>query len=66
MDIALMSMVLNQSQVQQQASISVMKMAMGNTERQGEAVQKLLSTNNVAAIERVAQPHLGGNIDMKG
>ncbi|TMN21410.1 putative motility protein [Lentibacillus cibarius] len=66
MDIALMSMVLNQSQVQQQASISVMKMAMGNAERQGEAVQKLLSTNNVAAIEHAAQPHLGGNIDMKG
>ncbi|GAB4074781.1 hypothetical protein GCM10028778_22840 [Barrientosiimonas marina] len=66
MDIASMSTALSQSQVQQQASISVTKMAMGNAERQGEAVQKLMSTNNMAAIERAAQPHLGGNIDMKG
>ena len=35
-DIALMSMALSQGQVQQQASMSVMKMTMGNTEQQGE------------------------------
>ena len=65
MDIALMSMALSQGQVQQQASMSVMKMAMGNAEQQGEAVQKLMSTTNVAAMQQVAQPHLGGNIDLK-
>jgi len=31
-----MSMALSQSRVQQQASMSVMKMALGNTEQQGE------------------------------
>ncbi|MEH7440678.1 YjfB family protein [Neobacillus drentensis] len=65
MDIALMSMALNQGKVQQQASLSVIKMAIGNAEQQGEAIQKLMSTNNVAAIQHTAQPHLGGNIDLK-
>jgi hypothetical protein len=63
-DIALMSMALSQGQVQQQASMSVMKMAMGNTEQQG-AIQKLMSTNDAAAIQHASQPHLGGNIDLK-
>ncbi|WP_413300385.1 YjfB family protein [Bacillus sp. 1P10SD] len=66
MDIALMSMGLSQGQIQQQASMSVMKMALGNVEQQGEAIQKLLSTNDVAEIQHAAQPHLGGNIDLKG
>ncbi|MDQ0244750.1 hypothetical protein J2S09_002321 [Bacillus fengqiuensis] len=65
MDIALMSMALNQGKVQQQASISVMKMAMGNAEKQGEALQKLMSTTDAAAIQHAAQPHLGRNIDLK-
>ncbi|MFZ0446169.1 MAG: YjfB family protein [Bacillus sp. (in: firmicutes)] len=65
MDIALMSMALSQGQVGQQASMSVMKMAMGNVEQQGEAVQQLLSSNNIAAIQHAAQPHLGGSIDLK-
>ncbi|QQZ10285.1 YjfB family protein [Heyndrickxia vini] len=65
MDIALMSMALSQSQVQQQASISVMKMAMGNAEQQGEALQKLLGTTDPSVIQHAAQPHLGGNIDLK-
>lgn len=59
-------MALSQGQVQQQASMSVMKMAMGNAEQQGEAIQKLMSPNDVAAIQHGAQPHLGGNIDLKG
>ncbi|MBO0961040.1 YjfB family protein [Neobacillus sp. MM2021_6] len=65
MDIALMSMVLSQGQVQQQASMSVMKMAMGNAEQKGEAIKKLLSTNDVTAILHAAQPQLGGSIDLK-
>ncbi|MBB6447291.1 YjfB family protein [Bacillus benzoevorans] len=65
MDIALMSMALSQGQIQQRASMSVMKMAMGNAEQQGETVQKLMSSNDVAAIQHTAQPHLGGNIDLK-
>lgn len=66
MDIALMSMALSQGQVQQQASMSVMKMAMGDAKQQGDAIQKLLSTADPSAIQRAAQPHLGGNIDLKG
>ncbi len=64
MDIALMSMALSQGQVQQQASISVMKMAMGNAEQQGEAIQKVMSTTDATAIQHAAQPHLGGKIDV--
>jgi hypothetical protein len=66
MDIALMSMAISQGQVQQQASMSVMKMAMGNAEQQGEALQKLMSAADATAIQHAAQPHLGGNIDLKG
>jgi flagellin-like hook-associated protein FlgL len=65
MDIAFISMALSQNQVQQQASMSVMKMAMGIAEQQGEAIQRLMSTSDVTAIQHSAQPHLGGNIDLK-
>jgi len=65
MDIALMSMALSQGQVQQQASLSVMKMAMGDVKQQGEALHTLMGTTNATAIQHAAQPHLGGNIDLK-
>ncbi|MED3998566.1 YjfB family protein [Priestia aryabhattai] len=65
MDIALMSMSLNPGRVQQQASLSVMKMALGNAKQQGEAVQELISNSNVKALQQAAQPHLGRNIDLK-
>ena len=60
-----MSMTLSQGKVQQQASMSVMQMAMGNVEQQGEALQKLMSASDVVAIQHAAQPHLCGNIDLK-
>ena len=65
MDIALMSMALSQGQVHQQASISVMKMAIGDAKQQGDALQKLMSTTDASTIQHAAQPHLGGNIDLK-
>jgi hypothetical protein len=65
MDIALLSMALSQGQTQQQASVSVMKKAMGSAEQQGEAIQKMVSTADASAIERAAQPHLGGSVDLK-
>ncbi|CJG24909.1 Uncharacterised protein [Streptococcus pneumoniae] len=65
MDIALMSMSLCQGKVQQQASLSVMKIAMGNAKQQGEAVQELISSSNLKALQQASQPHLGGNIDLK-
>ncbi|MDV2886276.1 YjfB family protein [Alkalihalophilus pseudofirmus] len=64
MDIALLSMALNQGQVQQQASMAVMKKAMGNAEQQGEALQKLMSSADAKAIQQAAQPHLGSTIDL--
>jgi len=42
-----------------------MKMAIGNAEQQGAALQELMGTTNVAAIQHAAEPHLGGNIDLK-
>lgn len=65
MDIAMLSMALSQSQVQKQASILVMKKAMGSVEQQGAALQNLLNSSGIAAIQHAAQPHLGGNIDLK-
>ncbi|TQS71870.1 putative motility protein [Ornithinibacillus gellani] len=66
MDIAAMSIAMNQSKVKQQASLSVMKMAMGNAEQQGAAMQELLSSSDVASIQQAAQAHLGKHIDIKG
>ncbi|WP_243495546.1 YjfB family protein [Priestia aryabhattai] len=65
MDIALTSMSLSQGKLQQQASLSVMKIAMGNAKQQGEAVKELINSSNVKALQQAAQPHLGGNIDLK-
>ncbi|MED3955179.1 YjfB family protein [Priestia aryabhattai] len=47
MDISLMSISLSQGKVQQQASLSVMEIAMGNAEQQGGAVQELISSANI-------------------
>ncbi|MDY0394989.1 YjfB family protein [Virgibacillus halophilus] len=66
MDIAAMSMVMNQSRVQEQASLSMMKMVIGNAEQQGEAVQKLLSTGGLNASQEAGHPYLGTNVDIKG
>lgn len=65
MDIAKMSIALSNAQVQQQASLSVAKMAMGSAEQQGEAVQKLLQTADVTNQQQPAHPYLGGSIDVK-
>lgn len=65
MDIALMSMALSQGKVQQQASVSVMKKAMDQAQVGAEGLNKMMASADVAAIQRVAQPHLGTNIDLK-
>lgn len=57
-----MSIMLSQSKVQQQASISMMKHAKGNVEQQGEAIQKLMDSID---LQQQAQPHLGKSIDIK-
>jgi hypothetical protein len=57
MDIAELSIVLNQSQVQQEATMSVMKMAMNTAEDNSANLTKML--------EQSIQPHLGSKIDLK-
>ncbi|MBY6037055.1 YjfB family protein [Fictibacillus nanhaiensis] len=57
MDIAALSVVLNHSQVQQQASLSVMKMVMNSSEQN--------SVNFTKMLEQSFQPHLGSQIDLK-
>ncbi len=44
MNIPLLSMMLSQSQVQQAASVSVMKHGLGSVEQQRKAVHKLLDS----------------------
>ena len=63
MDIAAMSMSLNQVQLKEQASISVMKMAMDSAQGQEEALDKLLEAST-KALEQSVQPHIGANIDL--
>ena len=64
MDIAAMSTMLSQAKVQQQASVSVMKMAMKSAEDSGQMIKEL-ANNNTKMMEMSVNPHLGGNIDIK-
>ncbi|KAB7706548.1 putative motility protein [Bacillus aerolatus] len=66
MDIALMSIALSQGQVQQQASMSVMKKAMDQAEGNADFLNKMMGQADLQALQRAAQPHLGGSIDLKG
>jgi Putative motility protein len=56
-NIGALSIMMNQSQIQQQASISVMKMAMNTAEQNSVDLTKML--------EQTVQPHLGNSIDLK-
>ncbi len=57
MDIAALSIMMNHSQVKQQANISVMKMTMNTAEQNNMNLTKML--------EQSVLPHLGGKIDLK-
>ncbi|WP_416147302.1 YjfB family protein [Salipaludibacillus sp. HK11] len=65
MDIAALSMAMSQGEVKNQASISMMKKAMRQAGEQVEAMDKLIDSANVQKMAQAAQPHLGGNIDVK-
>ncbi|TKD70526.1 YjfB family protein [Pseudalkalibacillus hwajinpoensis] len=58
MDIAALSMVLNQAKVQQQVNISLTKTAMNQAQDNSNQFVKML--------EQSVQPHLGSNINIKG
>lgn len=70
MDIAALSMGLSQMDLHQQASMSVMKMAMDAAEGQVVDMLQVLETADVSSadirlMEQSVNPHLGGNIDIK-
>ena len=64
MDIAALSIALNQNKVQGQASISVLKMAMGVATNQGDAMTSLAS-EITKAMESSVQPNLGTTLDLQ-
>lgn len=53
-----MSMAMNQAQVKQQASLSVMKSTMSTAEQNGDALVEMLEAS-------VPHPNLGAKIDVK-
>jgi len=57
MDIAKLSIMMSQSQLKHQASLSVMKKTMDIAEIQSEQMVRML--------EMSVQPHLGGHVDVK-
>ena len=58
MDIAALSMSLSQMKVAQEASVSVMKLAMDTVQGQMQDLTKI--------IEQSVNPNLGTSIDIKG
>ena len=63
MDIAALSMGINQMKVTQQSSISVMKMAMDTAKGQTLDLVQMLEANT-KIMEQSVNPYLGGNIDI--
>lgn len=57
LDIAALSTSLSQMQIAQEASTSVMKLAMKTTNMQSDDLSKLM--------EQATTPHLGANIDIR-
>ena len=64
MDIAAMSVLMNQAKVQQQAGVSVMKLAMDTASTQGDLLASLLNETAQGAALSV-QPHLGSSVDIR-
>lgn len=64
MDIAAMSTMISQAKVQQQASISVMKMAMNVGKSQMNDMVEM-AQQNIRMMEQSVNPHIGGKLDIK-
>lgn len=64
MDIAAMSTMLSQSSIQQQASLSVLKLSMDSAKVQAVNMAEMLQ-QSTKAMEMSVHPHLGGNVDIK-
>ena len=63
MDIAALSMGLSQMKVAQEASVSVLKMAMDSMKVQSVDLTKMLEVNT-KMMEQSVNPYAGGNIDI--
>ena len=64
MDIAAMSATLSQNKVQQQVSVSVLKMAMGVEVTKGDSIASLAG-ESTKALETSVQPNLGTTLDIQ-
>ncbi len=64
MDIAALSMNLSQMKVAQEASVSVLKMAMNSMKGQSIDLTDMLKVNT-KIMEQSVNPHIGKNIDIK-
>lgn len=64
MDIAVMSTMLSQAKLQQQASISVIKMAMDTGKAQANGVVEMMQESS-KTMEQSIDPNLGANIDTR-
>ena len=64
MDIAALSVLMSQGQVQQQAGVSVMKIAMDVASSQGDMMTSLLS-ETAKSLEMSVQPNLGATVDIR-
>lgn len=63
MDIAALSMGLSQMKVAQEASVSVLKMAMDSMKGQSFDLTQMLEVNT-KMLEQSVNPYIGGNIDI--
>lgn len=63
MDIAALSIMLNQGKLQQQVGVSVMKMAMGVAADQSNSIVAMANDTS-KAMESSVQPYLGTTIDI--
>ena len=64
MDIAALSVMMSQGRVQQQAGVSVMKLAMDVASTQGNMMTSLID-ETAKSLELSVQPHLGGSVDVR-
>lgn len=63
MDVGALSVALNQSSVKQAASLATAKIAMQTATANAAGMVDML--NQVQAVQKSVQPHLGGIIDIK-
>ncbi|MFB1082280.1 YjfB family protein [Jeotgalibacillus sp. JSM ZJ347] len=64
MDIAALSIGLSHGKVKQEASLAIMNKTMNHAEQNAASLLQMMNSSQVKAVQHVAQPHLGGNVDV--